>query len=34
MTKRSLLISFILRRTELNESEMINPLFALMNLLI
>jgi hypothetical protein len=25
MTKRCLLISFILRRTELNESEMINP---------
>ena len=28
MTKSSLLISFILRRTELNESEMINPLFC------
>jgi hypothetical protein len=26
MTKRSLLISFILRRTELDESEMINSL--------
>ena len=28
MTKRRLLISFILRRTKLNESEVINPLFC------
>jgi hypothetical protein len=28
MKKRRLLISFILRRTELNESERINPLFC------